>query len=450
MGKKNKKRRSRSYDPAETMMPTMLSADLEPMARELHEKACCGSKDTWPELIANGGIENASADIRERFISQANKGMREAQNLIVDQIKKSSELSASEEILFRGIADSIAWQFLGHQLCHARRLFKEQAPPNLKHSNFDSVVLAAANIIESHSDSMPLLSDLTSFVQVGDILANIPGQGMIIYEVKEGKENERLIDFMNFYGESKCDRALQIFCEQSSPKSIKQLERMVRQTGRMVHFTDVVSKGVSKDPDTGQLIQIPEQEVQIDTWDKELNQLLDNPEGKGWGIQVIDDCLFIGCYFDKTMIPAGHIIFNGWFDSCGGTENCPRARLFDSMKIPLALPLFNRQIPHEKMFDLLFGRLQVCMGVNIESLIAQLKRAGLQVRFGTNRETTQLEQKGGKVYRHKGKSIFISNGKVEMTVADGIFVRMLFHGQKPVSLIKEMLENTPVSEQGHR
>ncbi len=150
------------------------------------------------------------------------------------------------------------------------------------------------------------------------------------------------------------------------------------------------------------------------------------------------------------MIPAGHIIFNGWFDSCGGTENCPRARLFDSMKIPLALPLFNRQIPHEKMFDLLFGRLQVCMGVNIESLIAQLKRAGLQVRFGTNRETTQLEQKGGKVYRHKGKSIFISNGKVEMTVADGIFVRMLFHGQKPVSLIKEMLENTPVSEQGHR
>jgi len=44
---------------------------------------------------------------------------------------------------------------------------------------------------------------------------------------------------------------------------------------------------------------------------------------------------------------------------------------------------------------------------------------------------------------HNGKVIFIGNGKVEMAVAGGIFVRMLFHCQKPISLIKAMLENTP-------
>jgi hypothetical protein len=306
--------------------------------------------------------------------------------------------------------------------------------------------MAAANIVEAHPDSMPLISDLTSFVQVGDIIANIPGQGMVILEVKEGKENKRIAEFMDFYQKSKCDRALQIFCEQSGPTSIKQLERMMRQEGRMAHFTEVVSKGVSKDPDTGQLIQIPEQVIQIDTWDEELNELLANPEGKGWGIQVIDDCLFLGCYFDKPMRAGGHILYNGWFDSCGGAERSPRARLFDSMKIPLALPVFNRQIPHEKMFDLLFGRLQVCMGVNVESLLAQCQKEGLQVRFGTNREASRLDQLGGMPYRHKGKAIFIGNGEVEMAVADGIFIRMLFHRQKPISLIKAMLENTPASE----
>jgi hypothetical protein len=445
VGKHRKQKRSRIYDSVETMKPTMLSQDLEPIARDLYEKACCGSRAIWPELTEKGGFKCKDEELRSRFISLANKGMREAQQVIVNRISSASELSASEEILFRGIADSIAWQFLGNQLCHARRLFKEQVPPNLKHSNFESVVTAAANIVETHPDSMPLISDLTSFVQVGDIITSIPGQAMVISEVKEGKENQRITDFMSFYLESTCDRALQIFCEQSGPKSVKQLERMVRQVGRMAHFTDVVSKGVSKDPDTGQFIQIPEQEVHIDTWDEELNDLLANPEGKGWGIHVIDDCLFLGCYFDKPMSAGGHIIFNGWFDSCGGTEHCPRARLFDSMKVPLALPVFNRQIPHEKMFDLLFGRLQVCMGVNVESLLGQCQKEGLQVRFGTNREASKLEQLGGKLYRYKGNAIFIGNGKVEMGVADGIFVRMLFHGQKPISLIKAMLENTPES-----
>jgi len=441
VGKHRKQRRSRSYDPVENMKLTMLSEDLEPIARDLHEKACCGSKTIWPHLAENNGFKSGNDDLRSSFISLANKGMREAQQHIVERIKASPELSVSEEILFRGISDSIAWQFLGNQLCHARCLFKDQIPPNLKHSNLDSVVLTAAKIVETHPGSMPLISDLTSFVQVGDIIANIPGQGMVIYEVKEGKENLRISEFMDFYQKSKCDRALQIFCEQSGQASVKQLKRMARQVGRMAHFTEVVSKGVSKDPDTGQLIQIPEQVIQIDTWDKELNELLENPDGNGWRIQVIDDCLFLGCYFDKPMRTGGHIIFNGWFDSCGGTERCPRSRLFDSLKIPLALPVFNRQMPHERMFDLLFGRLQICMGVNVEKLLSRCQKEGLRVRFGSNREASQLDQLGGKPYRHNGKAIFIGNEKVEMAVAGGIFVRMLFHGQKPIPLIKAMLKN---------
>ena len=182
---------------------------------------------------------------------------------------------------------------------------------------------------------------------------------------------------MDFYQETKCDRALQIFFEQTNPKSIKQLERMARQKSRMTHFIEVVSTGISKDPDTGQTVLIPEQIVQIDTWDEELNELMTNPEGKGWKIHIVDECLFLGCYFDKKMSAAGHIIFNAWFDSCGGTKDCPRVRLIDSMTTPLALPLFNKPIPHEKIFDILFGRLQVCMAVNVESLLKQCQQEGL-------------------------------------------------------------------------
>jgi hypothetical protein len=423
------------------MKQTMLSAELETAARDLYEKACCGSKLVWPELSAQGGMKNASPELREKFISHANRGMRDAQSFIVDRVLSSSGLSVSEEILFRGVADSIAWQLLGNQLCHARRLYKEQLPPNLKQSNFDSVVHAAKNIVKEHPDSMPLLSDLTSFIQVGDIFASIPGRGMTLIEVKEGKENMRLFDLMHFQTEDEGERAFQSFMEQNDPKMVKQLERMLRQAGRMAHYAEIVNTGISEDPDTGQEVKIPENAVQIDSWDDELHELLDNPEAKGWGIHVVDQCLFIGCYFDQKMAAAGHAAFNTWFDSCGGTQGCPRARLFDSMKIPLALPVFNLKIPHERMFDLLFGRLQVCMGVNVDALLLECENAGIQVRFGRNRETSQLEQIYGKVYRHKGRSINFGNGEVEMAVADGLFIRMLFHGQKPISLIKEMLSN---------
>jgi hypothetical protein len=81
----------------------------------------------------------------------------------------------------------------------------------------------------------------------------------------------------------------------------------------------------------------------------------------------------------------------------------------------------------------------------VEAFLAKCQKEGVEVRFGTNRETSQLEQMGVKLYRHKGRSIFLGNGKVEKGLADGVFLRMLFHGQKPVSLIKAILSNTPES-----
>ncbi len=86
----------------------------------------------------------------------------------------------------------MVWQLLGNQICHARKLYNEQIPPNLKQSNFDLVVLAAGKIIKEHPDVIPLISDLTSLIQLVDLLVNIPRKGMMLFEVKEGKENKRL------------------------------------------------------------------------------------------------------------------------------------------------------------------------------------------------------------------------------------------------------------------
>jgi hypothetical protein len=439
MKKKRKKGRSH-YDPMNSLQLSALPWELEPLARDIFEKACCGTRSIWPDIADAKGIENWHPDLLQRFMSMAHAGMRAAQQLMIDRIVDSPILSSAEEVLFRGIADAIAWQFLEKQLCHARVLFKGQVPPNLAHSNFESVVAAMQGIMDLHSDAMPLISDLTSFIQVGDILAAIPGRGIIMAEVKEGTENRRILNVLHSNPSDFC-QTLHGYIQQSNPKSLKQFERVLRQADRMTHFTQIMSSGLSDDPDTGFHLRIPEAEVVIDEWNDVLDATIEASTASGWGINIIDDCLYLGCYSGFLRPNIGHKLFNFWFDQCGGTTRCPRGRLFDSMIIPLALPLFSRSLPEEIIFDLLFGRLQICMGINIDALLSRCQEEGLQVRFGSNKEASQLDQRKQEVYRHQGKVIFIGDGQTEMAIADGLFVRILYHGQRPLSLIKALLKS---------
>ena len=438
MGRKRKKKPY--YDPIVTLRPIALRSDVEELARKLYELACCGSRDLWEEITSPETLKENS-EIRRKFLESSHMGMWEAQKIIVELVQSKEGLTPSHEVLFRGIADSIAWQLIGQQLCYARRLFKGRSQPDLKHSNFGSVVFAAEKFINEQPGGMALISDLTTFIQVGDLLTMNPTGGLAVVEVKEGEKNRTIGEFMDFYLQHGCDRSLFYFAQQEGRDSVKQLERMLRQVGRMSHVAEVMSKGDSVDPDTKQKIRIPEDYIFIASWDDELNHVLAESETKGWSISVIDECLFLGCYSDAPMKMAGHVLFNTWFDSCGGTPTYPRSLLIDGMRHPLAMPVFNLNIPSERKFDVLFGRKQVCIGINVESLLDQCKKVGLQVRFATDKEASRFDQMGSHPYRHNGKAIFIGNGETEMALMDGIFLRAMFHGQRPIHLIKSILNN---------
>lgn len=442
MGKKKRKNRKEEYDPARTLRFEIFPHELEEQVRALYDQACCGSRAHW-EKIHSPEEFKSNKNLRHDFMFSAHKGMREAQDSIIKAIQSDPFPTSHEICLYRGIADAIGWQILGMQLCYARRFFKGYQQPNLRNCNFGSVVEAANNLIKEKPNSIPLICDLTSFIQVGDIIQFDPQTGITICEVKEGDANSRIFDFMHFLMESKCERAFQLFAIREGKESVKQLGRMFRQTARMAHVGEVMSQGTGSDPDTKELVRIPEKFIQIDSWDEELNETIDNSQSKGWAINVIDNCLFVGCYSESPMKQAGHIIFNGWFDSCGGNEQCPRGRMIDSMQIPLALPLFCRSIPPEVMFDLLFGRKQICMAISIEGLLKECGKVGLSVREASNKETSKLEQRGAKPFKHNKHAICISDGGgKEIVLMDGIFLRSMFHGQKPISLIRSILSHT--------
>jgi hypothetical protein len=440
VGRKKTRRIKKGYTPEKSLQATTLDPTLETCARDLYTKACCGSAPYWPDIESESTFRQ-NIELQKKFLSSAHEGMRSAQNYIVDQVNSNPNLSVSEELLYRGIADSIAWQFLGGQLCHARRLYKGQRQPNLQESNFSSVVDAARSIVEKDEDAMPLISDLTSFVQVGDILSMASEKGLSIVEVKEGEKNRKISEFLDLYSQSGCDRALSYFLSAEGPKVAKQMSRMARQMARMSHTVEIMNSGTSTDPDSDQKIKIPDEFIDVDEWYPELNHVIKESEDKGLALHVVEKCLFFACYSHGPLFPAGHVAFNVWFDGCGGDAESPRSRFMDCMQAPLALPIFLQPIPDECKLDILFGRKQILMGINVKALLEQCESIGLSVRPGTNKETSKLEQAGAKPFRHKGKSIYIGKGDKEMALMGGMFMRALFHGQKPVSLIEAILSH---------
>ena len=52
-----------------------------------------------------------------------------------------------------------------------------------------------------------------------------------------------------------------------------------------------------------------------------------------------------------------------------------------------------------------------------------------------------MEQKGAKLYRFEGKAIFIGTGTHEVCLSDGVFMRIFFHGQRPIATVQAILGN---------
>lgn len=434
---KRKGKRSAPYDPFTALRLICLTPDLEPLAHTLYEQALQGSKPLWgdmnPELLRN------DPKFRGEFLRLSHAGMKKAQEGLIELVSSNENLTDSQSALLYGIADAIAWQLLGNQLCYARRYYKWHDPVDLKSSNFESVVIAANSFMDKDEGGFALISDLTSFIQVGDLLAIGSAGGLHTIEVKEGRKNHDIMEFMNFFMESGCPQAFQFFAKEHGESGVKQLQRMFRQVERMGHVTEIMSTGRSEDPDTQQKIHIPEDTYYLGDWTEKLVSVLEKSDERGWAIDVVDECLYIGSYASDSMRNSGHAAFNLWFDEMGGTPECPRFRLIECMKHPLAPPIFTWAVSDKHKFDILFGRKNVCLGLNVSAFIEKLKKEGLSVREATNREASMLDQRGMPPYRHLGKVILVSDGDREVALNDGVFLRVLFHRQNPVETVKVIL-----------
>ena len=417
-----------------------LQADLEPLARELVELACAGSRELWDDLSPDRFKEDPS--LRRKFHELAHAGMFAAQEKMVARIASGEPLHFSEKLLFQAIADTIAWGMLGGQLAFARRIYKFHKQPDLSHSNFESVIQVVRALREQDPGCMPLITDLTSFVQVGDIMCVSADRRTAYIEVKEGRHNTHVLDLAMFYDASGCEVFREIVKKTESPKTVKQMERVLRQKARMNYVRDAIGKGTAKDPDTGDVVRIPEPFFQIETWHEKLANLTDAAKEKQSWAYDVQGPIFMGAYAGEVA-PRGHAMFLMALSLEGDVEqDFHIIRLADCLHAPLAPPVFSRNLANEVMMDLMFGRMNVCIAVSIPRLIEVCEMAGMDVRYATRRELGKAKIAGVEPVVHRGKGLFFSLDGEEMMLLGGVIFRALFHCQQPESVLRHYLENS--------
>jgi len=377
------------------------------------------------------------------FYAKVHEGYALAQEIISEKMLEleSSILLPDKRLVMvlRKLADSIGWQLLDRQLYIARRLFKEQKPPVLSKSNFQSVVETANYYNSEDNQQFALISDLTSFIQVGDLLMLSPlKRKLSIFEVKEGEKNHQILEFMKSYSQTQCDRALYYFAQKHGEKGIEQLKRMSRQANRMEEVRGILCTDKGVDSDTHQNISIHPDPIAVDCYDERLGAIIEKALQKGWALDVIDDCLFIGAYSGKMQV-AAEVIFSQWFQGCGGHEEDPLLNLQACMTNPLALPIFTRVIPPASKFDVLFGRVTVLMALHIDAFISVSKESSIELKWATRKQAGRYNKIAGNLKR-KNKPLVGGSGSKEMALSDGIVVRIMFHGHTPKTIINSFSE----------
>ncbi len=305
-----------------------LPPELESSVRSLTDLACCGAVPTLRAWASNVDLMMADPDTRRAFFQAAHEGFRQAQTHVIECMVGDGRQTTTRipEMVCRKTMDAIAWQLLNKQLYLARRLYRGQPLPRVTRSEIDVLIRSADHVTGEIGQRFALISDLTSFVQVGDLLVIDPDVGLTLAEVKTGTVNQRIFEFIESYLDSHDQAALQHFREREGKKTFSQLGRVLRQGARLEHIVNIINSGSGWDIDLDREVVIPEKALQVDSYDNCLASLFEDSKNRGWAKEKIDDCLFIGVYRNEKQ-KAGSIAFSGWFASCGGRPQFPKANL---------------------------------------------------------------------------------------------------------------------------
>lgn len=374
--------------------------------------------------------------------------------------------------ILRELANSIAWQILGNDGTRARAFIQGLPPNPIQRENLEKTLEIANRLNSKDKTSFALITDITSCIQVGDLLVRLPTGQFGLCELKDGIINTHIEELLE---ESPTKQATVDKFNQLATKFgksfIKQFERVLRQKERMEMSLDYINNSVGID------IQFKKRKVtDINsrptlTYHKEINDLLRKAKKNGENYIIIDGCLMLGAFNTIKLNRSNevckkdfqhqvwHIFFESW-------QECPYGKKFDEQKvkkhfeymllpvwemkdkvyIPTHRPIFISGLSKEFVFDILFERLALFFYFSPQKFVELCKTKGIDATWIIGKEYNKTKNEASK---NKIVLLDIHGGIIKIEykahhfiqhIALGTLYKIIYEFERPSSiaqLIKE-------------
>lgn len=490
------------------------SNEFEKIIRRLfHYAAHHGARSTCMRLFISLDIFMVSRARKKAFLRKCHEGFNVAQNEIVKLLPeleaKLPELRTPyrEEVrrykkdrkppipryskagvlysdqLFKiaalkEIANSIAWQILGNDGTKVRALIQGVSSGPLQKENLKRVLMAASKLISQGRASFALITDITSCIQVGDLLVRLPSGQFGLCELKEGVVNDQIESLLNMpqQDQATADRFQGLTTRYGNP-FIKQFERVLKQKQRMQTAVDYINNSVGRD------IQYERPKITnvkprlTVTYEEEIDGLLRAAKKHGEKYLVVDECLAIGA-FNNTKLKRSndvcrmdfqhqvwHMFFEDWAECPYGKQYdeqkavkhfeymlLPIWEMKDKVHLPTHRPIFIAGLKEEFMFDILFDRMSLYFYFSPERFVALCKKKEINAAWITGKEYRKIkfDALGNKIVLldiHDGIIQIKDESKgLVQNIALGTLFKIIYEFERPsaiIELIKEDLATLP-------
>ncbi|MFW2600340.1 hypothetical protein [Aliarcobacter butzleri] len=407
------------------------------------------------ELKPDNPPQNWTPEEINKFTEYVHIGFKKGQELVLDEmlkyennlfeLNKTLKLSRKEKnkdleketqntislidykiSILRIFIDFIAWQFLGQQYYKVRRFYdmnkKYNSRPTLSKSNIESVKSVVDYYHSLNPLNFALISDLTTFIDIGDILL-MDNYQVIPIEVKEGQKNKEVFEFLF---EQKIPSNPEIIDD----KFIKQMERVLNQAERGKLLTDVLQNEKGLDPFTKLETNVNDKAFEIETYILEFKKMIDGLKDKNYSYNIIEDVISLGIY-QKDFIMAGNTLIPFLNKQMFG-KDYPVINFRYKFQIPVTEPIFYLGLSKETIFDIFFGRINIIISINLDKFIELCNLNGLDAGYLSKKETMKRKQNGEiELFEFERQNI-----KINGSLIDGLISRMIFDFVKPSSIIK--------------
>lgn len=326
-------------------------------------------------------------------------------------------LLRDRQLVLRRVLDAILFSITGHELQILRRMTLDNRTHRIDPDVVETTLAEAGRLNRESRYRFNLVCDLTTIVQVGDLIQidKAPGSRATwrIVELKSGRVNKELKGYLDRGKTALDESALKEIETKLGRSAVSQAKRMERQMFRADQVESMVRTDRAIDARTGEKIRTNTQRLYTDHYGPALENLI-KKGATDLAVQTIERCLHFVCLpgdrFDAIggLLAVRHLFFhmmhreascsfNGAGDHKVELDRLKKiAPLFDFVELNLRdgfmQPLFMFPLDFPITARLVSGQIRLFTVMNFEELIRMGREEGIPMRWTTAKETEGVKR----------------------------------------------------------